>query len=278
MTTHEIAALLQARFGEATRVGADLHDPTGTLAGLAGRGSCRAFRDRPVALETLKALCAIALAAPSKSDLQQRDFVIVQDPDIAVRLKALAGPQPWIDSAPALIVACADNRRQRQLHRLRGRPFANDHVDALFNASVDAAIALGFLIVAAEAAGLGCCPISTIRDEADAASDLLALPDHVFPVAALAIGWPSRSDPQISMRLPLTTTVHVDRFDADGSDSAVAEYDRRRGHLAGARQRQADRFGTVPVYTWSDDKTRQYSRPERAGFGAFLRRKGFVLE
>jgi hypothetical protein len=45
-----------------------------------------------------------------------------------------------------------------------------------------------------------------------------------------------------------------------------------------ARQRGEDEFGTAAPYTWSEDKTRQYSKPARADFGAFIRAKGFCLE
>jgi len=46
---------------------------------LAGRGSCRQFAERPVAPELIETLCALALCAPTKSDLQQRDIVIVEE-------------------------------------------------------------------------------------------------------------------------------------------------------------------------------------------------------
>ncbi len=41
----------------------------------------------------------------------------------------------------------------------------------------------------------------------------------------------------------------------------------------------AYRYGAAPAapYTWSEDKARQYSKPERANFGAFIRAKGFRL-
>jgi nitroreductase/FMN reductase [NAD(P)H] len=159
---------------------------------LAGRGSCRAFTKRRVAPELIETLCALALAAPSKSDLQQRDIVIVDDAQIRGRIDALlahgGNAQAWIPGAPVLLVFCGNNRRQRQLHAWRGKPFANDHLDAFFNATVDAGIALAQFVVAAEAAGLGCAPISAIRNHAEDVSGLLDLPEHVFPVAGLGLG------------------------------------------------------------------------------------------
>ena len=57
--------------------------------------------------------------------------------------------------------------------RVAGYTFANDHLDAFFNATVDAAIALEAFVATAEAAGLGCYPISVIRNHAEEVSGLL---------------------------------------------------------------------------------------------------------
>jgi len=107
---------------------------------------------------------------------------------------------------------------------------------------------------------------------------LLGLPDHVFPVAGLGFGWPSRRH-HVSLRLPLSATVHRDRFSEAGIEETVDAYDRRRAAVAPIRaQRATDVFGTADFYGWSEDKVRQYATPERADWGAFVRKKGFRLE
>ena len=277
--TNEIEAALATRFGGAPATPADAPDAWRRLA---THGSCRAFRREPVAAETIATLCALALCAPSKSDLQQRDIVVVADAALRAKLDALLchGPlaQAWIADAPHLLVFCGNNRRQRLLHVWRSRPFANDHLDAFFNAAVDAGIALAQFVVAAEAAGLGCCPISAIRNHAAEVSTLLHLPDHVFPVAGLALGWP-REAPPVSLRLPLAVTVHTDRYREDGLRDAVAAYDERRAAAQPyAAQRYTADFGIAAHYGWSEDKARQYAKREREGFGAFVRAKGFKLD
>lgn len=249
------------------------------LLELASRRSHRRFEDRPVSLDLLKLLAGVALAAPSKSDLQQRDIIIVRDADQLAALKTLVADQAWTQQIPALLVFCGNNRRQRQIHDVHERTFANDHLDAFFNAAVDGGIALQAFITAAETIGLGCCPISAIRNQPDAASEILNLPDYTFPIAGLAVGWPS-TDGYLSLRLPLETTVHVDRFDDSNVMSEIAAYDRRRAELQPFRtQRAPERFGTAPgdTYTWSDDKTRQYALPERSDFGAYIVKRRFIL-
>jgi nitroreductase len=249
---------------------------------LAARGSVRKFRSDPVPYPTLRRLCALALCSPTKSDLQQRDIIIIDAPSLKSEIGALlaGGPlgQKWLADAPNLLIFCGNNRRQRRIHTLRDRHFANDHLDAFFNAAVDAAIALSAFVIAAEAEGLGVCPVSAVRIHSDTLSRLLKLPDHVFPVAGLAVGYPAEA-PQLSMRLPLSVTVHHNTFLEDGLDDAIEAYDRRREAAQPyAAQRYVREFGLAETYGWSEDKARQYAHPERADFGDYVRRIGFRLD
>ncbi len=76
---------------------------------------------------------------------------------------------------------------------MRGKPFPNDHLDQFFNAAVDAGILLASFIRAADAVGLGTCPISVIRDHSARVSEMLGLPQRVIPVAGMCVGWPSEA-------------------------------------------------------------------------------------
>ena len=93
--------------------------------------------------------------------------------------------------APVFLVFLANGSRLPQISQMRGKPFPNDHLDLMFNATVDAAIVMTTFLRAAEAVGLGCCPISVIRDHAATVSDMLGLPGKVIPVAGMCLGWPA---------------------------------------------------------------------------------------
>ena len=274
-----LAADLDRRFGDAGELAAAAtQEAVERLAALAAHRVIRAYADRPVAEALVDLVCAAALSAPTKSDLQQRDLVVVRAPETRARLTALCGGDPWMAGAPVWIVVCGNHRRQRQLHDWRGHPFANDHLDAFFNASVDAAIVLAWLVAAVEAAGLGCCPISQIRNAPEAASDLLGLPPLVFPVAGLTLGWPADGG-AISPRLPLAATLHRERFDDGDACALVDGYDARREAIRPyRRQRDTARFGTATRYGWSEEKARHYAEPQRRDFGAFVRARGFKLD
>jgi nitroreductase/FMN reductase [NAD(P)H] len=271
----KLTELLSERYGSVDEL-ADVNNPV--LQGIAARGSCRNFRNTPVDSDLINLLCAVALASPTKSDLQQRDIVILEAPSLRNGINSLFPNDKWIAGAPAMLVFCGNNRRQRQISNWREKPFANDHLDAFFNASVDAAIALSAFIIAAESEGLGCCPISAIRNHAGTVSDLLCLPEHVFPIAGLALGWPDE-EPRVSMRLPLSVTVHRNQFEEQGIEDKVHDYDVLRQQVQPYdSQRYTEEFGIVDSYGWSEDKARQYAKPERQNFGSYIRDRGFNLE
>ena len=273
--TSSIRDSLSKRFGETLEPDENLAG-LDTLARLAGRRVHRRYTDRPVDAGLLRLLCACALSAPSKSDLQQADIVILNRADQAT-IAGLIPDQPFIRSAPAFLVFLANGRRLPEIARMRGKPFPNDHLDQFFNAAVDAGIVLATFIAAADAAGLGTCPISVIRDHSAKVSEMLNLPQRVIPVAGMCVGWPSEQG-HISPRLGLDSTIHQGQFDEGDLAQRIDAYDKRRAAIHPYKPRDPARWGDVPFYGWSEDKARQYGVPQRADFGAFVRGKGFKLD
>ena len=248
------------------------------LAKIAAYRSHRRFLPRAIEPELLRLLCACALSAPSKSDLQQADIVIVNDMSIRRAIVATIPDMPWINDAPVFLVFVANGERLPLISKLRNKPFPNDHLDQFFNAVVDSAIILANFIGAATASGLGCCPISAIRDHARTVSELLQLPKRIVPVAGLCVGWPAQ-DGEITARLSLDTTVIQDCYQSRDLALEIEAYDRRRAaRRPYRRQRDPERWGTAAFYGWSEDKARQYADPTRIDFGEFVRSKGFRLD
>lgn len=243
------------------------------------RRTQRRYSDRPVAEPLVRLLLAAAFSASSKSDFQQASAIWVQDRARRDRLAALIPDMPWIGTAPVFLVFLGDARRLEQLGELRGHKQPNGALEGFFNATVDAALALQTCVLAAETLGLGTCPISVLRNHIKAVGEVLELPDKVFPVAGLCLGYPAQTG-FVSMRLPLEATVHIDRYDDTGLAAAVDGYDRRRDarHSIKDRQRAPERFGTAEFYGWSEDKARQQMTPEGVGFAAWLRARGFTFD
>ena len=278
MTEKTIADLIEDRFGLPTEDGRD-RPATGEIAAILSHRSHRRFTDDPVPDEVLRIALAGAFSAPAKSDLQQCSVIVVRDPDVRTALNEQINDE-WVTKSPVMLVFCGDNRRIRRISEARGKPYPNGHLDAFLNCAGDAAIVLATFIRAAEALGLGCCPISVIRNKIEAAAETLGLPDHVFPFAGMGVGYPAREG-WISLRLPPSVTVHTDRYDDGNLLAEVDAYDRRRDarfSISDDKQRMPETYGTAPFYGWSEDKARQYAVPQRKNLAPFLSAKGFGLE
>jgi nitroreductase/FMN reductase [NAD(P)H] len=272
-----IKAALLERFGEQLEIDTDL---TGLdeIARICAHRVHRRYLAREISPHLVRLLCACAMSAPSKSDLQQADILVVRERSKIGAIADLLPEMPWVREAPVFLVFLANGRRLPKICQMRGKPFPNDHLDLLFNATVDAAIVMTTFLRAAEAVGLGCCPISVIRDHAAIVSEMFALPEKVIPIAGMCLGWPAERG-GITPRLSLGTTIHEELFADNNIDAAIDAYDHRRAATRPYRgQREPERFGRNEFYGWSEDKARQYAVPLRADFGAFVRSKNFRLD
>ena len=269
----------RARFGVAPEPAPEIPDLPWLRQALMRR-THRRYAERPVPEPMLRLLLGTAFSASSKSDFQQASVIRVRDRQSRDRLAALVPDMPWVGDAPVFLVFCGDAYRLERIGELRRHSNENGRLEGFFNAAMDAALVLQTFILAAETGGLGCCPISVIRNHADAVAEILGLPEKVFPVAGLCVGYPAAAG-HVSMRLPLEATVHMDLYDGQGLAEAVDAYDRRRDarySLPPEQQRSPDVFGHASFYGWSEDKARQAAQPEGQTFPAFLRTHGFTLD
>lgn len=267
--------LLKQRFGLELGIATS---PDATLASrLIARRTHRRYSEKSVPETLLDLLLAGALSASSKSDFQQASIIKLKNPEKRAAIAAHFPAMPWIGTSPVFLVFCADPRRLEEICKLRGHPQPQRDLEAFLNSSVDAALAMQTFVIAAEAAGLGCCPISVIRNKMPDVAAVLNLPAGVFPVAGLCVGYPS-GEGYVSMRLPPALTVHTDEYEDKPLDEEIKAYDRRRAArhpTAREQQRNPGRFGYADFYGWSEDKARQAAEPEGAAFADYLRETWF---
>jgi FMN reductase [NAD(P)H] len=267
------------RFGDggASAEGAEDND---VIRRVLSRKTVRRYSDRMPGEELLDLLVASALSASAKSDFQQASILRVRDAQKRAAIGALFPSMPWIGISPVFFVFLGDARRLQRIGELRGKPVRNGTLEGFFNASIDAALAMQTMIICAEAAGLGVCPISVIRNEIDKVAEILGLPDLVFPVAGLCLGYP-RAEGHVSLRLPRLATTHLDRYDDSPLPQALDDYDRRRNAhhaIPKEQQRSNAEYGEAAFYGWSEDKARQAAKAEGAAFPPYLRSHGFTFD
>lgn len=147
-----------------------------TIDTLLSHQSYRAFSEQPIVDDIKQLLFAAAQSAPSKSNLQQYSFIDVDCSSVRKELIQIFPSIRWALDAPLLIFVIGDTHRTQEINRVRNHSYRWEQTDAFLNAAVDASLALGFLIVAAEGLGIGTCPISSVRESGNVIAKLLKLP------------------------------------------------------------------------------------------------------
>jgi nitroreductase len=191
------------------------------------RRTHRSYARRPVPPALVRMHCLAALSASSKSDFQQTSIIEVTDPQSRATLAEPFPEMPHIGTSPVFLVFFGDARRLERISTLRDHPQRNGNLEGFFNAAVDTTQARQTCILAAESVGLGRCPISVLRNHALMVGEVPHLPEMVFPVVGLCLGWPAAQG-FVSMRLPPAITVHRDRYDDTHLPEQIDAYDRAR--------------------------------------------------
>ena len=120
------------------------------------------------------------------------------------------------------LVFCADLHRAGWCCEQSGKTMADGMTEHFIIATVDVALFAQNVVVAAESEGLYCY-IGGLRSDPQQVSDLLALPEHVYPVFGLCLGYPDQ-DPECKPRLPLEAVLMEEHYQSVNK-ALVAEYD-----------------------------------------------------
>ncbi len=247
-------------------------DMNSTIETLKDHRSIRQYEDRPLPDGLLEELVTCGQRASTSSNMQTYSVIHVAEPQRKERLAKLCGDQAQIHQSAAFLVFCADLNRCRLAGKLRGTDqIDGGYAEALLVATVDAALVMQNVAVAAESVGLGICMIGAIRNHPRDVGDLLGLPDLTYAVSGLCLGYPAQ-DPASKPRLPVEAVLHRERYLQEGDHSAVLEtYDRSMV----AFYESQDMHPSDPRWT-SVAAERAGSFHNRAEMDAFLREKGFL--
>ncbi len=192
--------------------------------------SIRNYLDKEIPNDILDAIIASAQAAPTSINGQQLSVIVVKNPETKKALSVASGDQAWIDQAPVFLVFVADYHKAKLAAEKNGLPLViTQDIESLMVASVDVGIAMGNAIGAAESLDLGIVPIGGVRRNPQAVIDILGLPEFVFPVAGLVVGYPAETSEK-KPRLPLDTFAHQEKYNPelsthiDAYDDIVSKY------------------------------------------------------
>lgn len=164
------------------------------------RKSVRVFTDRPITAEEKNAVLEGAVNAPTAGNQQLYTIIDVTDQKLKNALSESCDHQPFIATAPLVLVFCADCRKWYNAFLDSGCEPRKPGVGDLLLAVSDTNIAAQNAVVAAHSLGIGSCYIGDIMENAEAHRKLLNLPKYVFPCAMLVFGYPT--DGQLSRKKP----------------------------------------------------------------------------
>ena len=190
--------------------------------------SIRKFSDRPIARELLIELIQAGQGAATSSHVQAYSVIHVKNQANREQIAELAGGQSYIADCADFLVFCADMKRPTEASEQTGANVVRGMTEQLLVATVDTALMAQNVAVAAESEGLGICYIGGIRNNPQGISDLLRLPQHVYPVFGMCLGYPDHA-PEVKPRLPVDAILKEDYYTEDSDqvktfDAAMHTY------------------------------------------------------
>lgn len=162
-----------------------------TIRALFERKSMRVFEERPIAPEIKEAILQAAFQAPTAGNQMMYTILDIIQPERKAKLAELCDNQPFIASAPLVLIFLADCQRWPDTYRAAGLSPRPEGMGDILLAMADAAIAAQNTVVAAESFGIGSCYIGDILEHCETIRALLSLPEHVVPAAMLVYGYPT---------------------------------------------------------------------------------------
>ncbi len=161
------------------------------LRQLHDRKSVRVFEDRAVEPEVKQAILEAAIQAPTAGNMALYTILDITDPEIKQKLSVSCDNQPFIATAPLVLIFCADYRRWYDVFCQHVEAVRRPGLGDLFLAQADALIAAQNAVAAAHSLGLGSCYIGDITENFEFHRELLGLPQYVVPAAMLVLGYPT---------------------------------------------------------------------------------------
>jgi len=241
------------------------------LALLKQHRSIRKFTTEPVTDEMVSDVISAGLSAATSSNVQGTTIIRVRNPETRAAIATLAGGQTYVETAGAFFVWCADLHRSAVACEMAGGHFSPGMTEHFVIATVDCALAAQNAVVAAESLGLGICYIGGIRNDPAQVVELLELPDQVFPLFGLCLGWPDQ-DPALKPRLPLSVTLKEETYNEAADQDGIRSYDEQmRGYYK-------ERTGGKVDRAWSEDMSALLGKESRPHMKGFLESQGFTFE
>lgn len=232
----------------------------------------RFFSGEPVPDEMVEAILQATRRAPTSSNMQTYSIIVVRDLATRKELAKIAHGQKHIETCEVFLAFCADIKRLETAVAMHGVQMAKS-LELTLIATIDAAIVGMSAQTAAESFGLGAVMIGAMRNDPQGAADLLGLPEGVFLVYGMCLGWPDQERvPPQKPRLPGDLIIHYEQYNKTDPTDLIAAYDEVLANHYG----QLDR--NQHVAAWSGPIAGRLGHPLRPHLRPDLEEMGFSFE
>ena len=177
------------------------------------RRSIRKYLDTSVEWDKVGTILEAGRFAPNSGNIQDYNFIVVQDEDKRKAIAEASLRQHWMSKAPVHIVVCADLKKSERFYGVRG--------NRLYSIQ-NCAAAIENMLLTANSLGLGACWVGAFDE--NVVSRVLNIPDYARPQAIITIGY-SDEKPDIPQRYPLTTVAFFEKYGNRIKDMASVMHD-----------------------------------------------------
>lgn len=198
---------------------------------LFNRRTIRKYQQREVAPDLLNNLFEAAFRASTCGNMQTYSVIVTRSAEGKERLSPAHFHQPMVTEAPLVLTFCIDLRRFSTWCKLRKADPGYDNLEWFVTGAVDTLLAAQTFCVAAEEQGLGICYLGTTTYNPEQIIEALRLPELVFPLTTITVGWPDEA-PEQTDRLPVEGIVHDEYY----RDYTSADIDRLFAYKEGLEE------------------------------------------
>ena len=238
-----------------------MNDMNETIRLLMARKSVRQFVQEPMPQQDVETILDAAVQAPTAGNMTLWTIIHVTDPEKKRQLSVSCDNQPFIATAPLVLVFCADYRRWFELFKMLdlGEPLRTPGEGDLLLAMADTIIAAHATVVAAEALGYGSCYIGDILERCDTQREILGLPEYVKPVCMAVYGKPTpfQIERKKPPRFAISDVVHENSYRLQDADEMTAMLKKRQSLDGEAFDRWIMAFAKRK---WNCDFSREMTR------------------
>ncbi|GKW46289.1 NADPH-dependent oxidoreductase [Planococcus sp. NCCP-2050] len=233
--------------------------------------SVRDYKEKQLTREEVSELIQAAQHAATSHFVQAYSVVWVTDPEKRKKLGELSRNSKQMEGAGAVFLMCADYNRLKHAGEIQGEKIIFDQAENLLVAVTDVGLLAQNLALAAESKGYGICYIGGVRNNMEAISELVGLPEGVFPVYGLTVGVPNEGN-EVKPRLPVEAILHENEYDEAKYETLLPEYD------ATIQEYYERRSTNQKSETWTQQMANFLKRPHRQDLKDILAKKGYLFK